>query len=184
MKTSSTAEAREPAISPAIAPADAPAASTREPVVIETRFGEMSFERDDAVYLPRGLFGYADHHDFGIANLADPRLDRFKLLQSLNEPSLSFIVAPLNAEIDLIDAADIDAAGETLSIAPADTAVLLIVATRKVGVETQVSVNLRAPIIVDTQSQTGWQYVLNNSRYPVRHVLMQGVKEADKATVK
>ncbi len=180
MKMSSTAEAQEPAI----APPDALVASTAETVVIETRFGEISFDRDDAIYLPRGLFGYADYHDFGLANLPDPRLEQFKLMQSLTEPSLSFIVAPLNMESDIIDAADIDAASEMLSIARTDTAVLLIVATRKVGVETQVSVNLRAPIIVDTKSQTGWQYVLNNSRYPVRHVLMQGVKEADQAAVK
>lgn len=180
MKMSSTAEAQEPAI----ATPDALVASTRETVIIETRFGEMSFDRDDTIYLPRGLFGYADYHDFGLANLSDPRLEQFKLMQSLTEPSLSFIVAPLNAESDIIDAADIDAAGDVLSIARADTAVLLIVATRKVGAESQISVNLRAPIIVDTKSQTGWQYVLNNSRYPVRHVLMQGVKEADQAAVK
>ncbi len=180
MKMSSTAEAQEPAI----ATPDALVASTRETVVIETRFGEMSFERDDAIYLPRGLFGYADYHDFGVANLPDPKLEQFKLMQSLTEPSLSFIVAPLNMESDIIDAADIDAASEMLSIARADTAVLLIVATRKIGMETQVSANLRAPVIVDTKSQTGWQYVLNNSRYPVRHVLMQGVKQADQAAVK
>lgn len=180
MKTSSTAEAQKTAI----ATPDALVASTRETVVIETRFGEMSFDRDDALYLPRGLFGYADYHDFGLANLSDPRLEQFKLMQSLTEPTLSFIVAPLNAESDTIDAADIDAASDALSIARADTAVLLIVATRKIGMEVQVSANLRAPIIVDTKSQTGWQYVLNNSRYPVRHVLMQGVKEADQAAVK
>lgn len=180
MKMSIAAEAQVPAVEPP----DALAASTRKTVIIETRFGEMSFERDDAVYLPRGMFGYADYHDFGIASLDDARLDQFKLMQSLTEPTLSFIVAPLNAESGLIDAADVDAASKTLSIAPADTAVLLIVATRKVGAETQVSVNLRAPIVIDTQSQTGWQHVLNNSRYPVRHVLMQGVKKADQAEVK
>ena len=102
----------------------------------------------------------------------------------MTEPTLSFIVAPLNPESDIIDAADIDDASERLSIARADTAVLLFVATRKIGVESQISVNLRAPIIIDTKSQTGWQYVLNNSRYPVRHLLMQGVKEADQAAVK
>lgn len=180
MKMSSTAEAQEPAI----AAPNALVASTRETVVIETRFGEMSFDRDNAIHLPRGLFGYADYHEFGIASLPDPKLEQFKLMQSLTEPTLSFIVAPLNTESGIIDAADIDDASERLSIARADTAVLLIVATRKIGVESQISVNLRAPIIIDTKSQNGWQYVLNNSRYPVRHLLMKGMQEADQAAVK
>lgn len=161
-----------------------PVTDARSTVIIDTRFGDMEFDRDSAVYLPRGLFGYADHHDFGIANLPDPRLEQFKLMQSLTDADLSFIVAPLNMDSDTIDAADIDQACEALSIARSDVAVLLIVATRKVGEETQVSVNLRAPIVVDTRSQTAWQYVLSNSRYPVRHVLSQAGKPPELDAVK
>lgn len=180
MNPSNTAEAVQPVEQP-VGMAIAESGAT---VFVETRFGEMAFDRDGAIYFPRGLFGYADHHDFGIANLPDPRLEQFKLMQSLTDADLSFIVAPLNMESDTIAAADVDQACEALSIAPEDAAVLLIVATRKVGADTQVSVNLRAPIIVDMRSRTGWQYVLNNSRYPVRHVLTQGVKVAEPAEVK
>lgn len=161
-----------------------PSAAAGDRVTIETRFGEMAFARNDAITLPRGLFGFADYHDFGIANLPDPRLEQFKLMQCLTEPSLSFIVAPLNMASGTIDAADIDNACGALSIAPENAAVLLIVATRKIGPETQISVNLRAPIIADTASQTAWQHVLNNSRYPVRHVLTQGVRAQEPTGIK
>jgi flagellar assembly factor FliW len=131
----------------------------------------MTFDRAASVYMPRGLLGYAEFHDFALANLPDPKLTQFKLLQSLTEPSLSFVVAPINLENEMIDFADIDAACRALSVAPADAAVLLVVATRRIGDATQISVNLRAPVIVDTRNQTAWQHILSNHRYPVRHVV-------------
>ncbi len=180
MTFSNIAEAQEPA-NLSSSEVFAQAGNT---LIIETRFGEMAFERDNAMYLPRGLFGYADHHNFGLADLPDPKLEQFKMMQSLTDPDLSFIVAPLAMDGDTIDGADIDSACEILSVARENAAILLIVATRKIGMETQISVNLRAPVIVDVISQTGWQHVLNNSRYQVRHVITQGVSTADQAEVK
>jgi len=180
MTFSNTAEAQ----APDTGPTSAPAAHAGDTILIETRFGEMPFERGNTIYLPRGLFGFAEFHDFGLANLPDPKLDQFKMMQSLSDPNLSFIVAPLAMVGDAIDNADIDNACEVLSIPHESAAVLLVVATRKVGPETQVSVNLRAPILVDTTTRTGWQHVLNNSRYEVRHVLTQGVRREDQAEVK
>lgn len=147
-------------------------------VVLETRFGVMTFDRSSSIYMPRGLLGYADFHDFALANLPDPKLTQFKLLQSLTEPSLSFVVAPINLENDLIDFADVESACRTLSISAADAAMLLVVATRRIGDATQISVNLRAPVIIDVRNQTAWQHILSNHRYPVRHVVGMGSSTA------
>ena len=139
--------------------------------VIETRFGEMEFRLEHAIHMPRGMLGYADFHDFGLANMPDPKLDQFKLLQSLSEHELSFIVAPLNPETEAIDPADIRAACEVLSLDPENSIVLLVVSTRRIGQATQISVNLRAPIILDPASRTAYQHVLLNNRYSIRHVI-------------
>ena len=140
-------------------------------VELETRFGVMSFERANAIFMPRGLLGYSEHHDFALANMPDPKLEQFKLLQCLSQPALSFIVAPANMESGIIDEADVQTACRSLGVAEGSVAVLLVVATRKIGAATQVSVNLRAPVILDLNNQTAWQYVLPNNRYPVRHVI-------------
>lgn len=170
--TANPALAHEPAFAPA------PAADDSK-VVLETRFGVMSFDRSAAIYMPRGLLGYADFHDFALANLPDPKLAQFKLLQSLSEPALSFVVAPLPFDNDLIARADIEGACRTLSIAVEDAAMLLVVATRRIGAATQISINLRAPVIVDLRNQAGWQQILSNHRYPVRHVIGMGSRAAD-----
>lgn len=148
-------------------------------VTIETRFGEMAFLLQKAIHMPRGMLGYSDYHEFGLANMPDPKLDQFKLFQCLEEPSLSFIVAPLTPTADMIEAADLEAACETLSIDPANAIVLLVVSTRQIGPATQISVNLRAPIIVDGANQQAHQHVLMNNRYPVRQVIGTATKTAD-----
>lgn len=140
---------------------------------IETRFGEIEFDGDNAVHLPRGLLGYAEYSDFCIVDLPDRRLEPFKLLQSLTEPGLSFVVAPMNADSGIIEDGDLATAAEALSIERENMVALLVVSTRKIGGKVQVSVNMRAPIFIDIKNQTGWQFVLSSSRYSIRHVLSQ-----------
>jgi len=167
------------AVAPAVSGPDSSLAVQDQSVTIETRFGALVFDRENAIYMPRGLMGYADYRDFGITDMPDPRLDQFKLLQSFSEPSLSFAVAPLAMENGLVEACDIADACRMLSVAFENAAVLLIVATRRIANKTQVSVNLRAPVIIDSASRTGWQHVLGNSRYPVRHVIADVNHSAD-----
>ncbi len=45
------------------------------------------------------------------------------------------------------------------------------VSIRNVGGKTRTSVNLRAPVFLDALNRTGWQYVMSNGAYQVRHVL-------------
>lgn len=149
-----------------------------ETMVIETRFGSMEFQLQNTIVMPRGMLGYADHHDFGLANMPDPKLANFKLFQSLDEPSLSFVVTPFNPGPETIDVEDIGTACDALSINPVNAITLLVVSTRQVGPATEISVNLRAPIIIDGRSQKAYQHVLMNNRYPVRQVIGTAAKSA------
>lgn len=157
-----------------IAMQDAPApVNTANPnsILIETRFGPIEFDRDNTIDMTQGLLGFPDVHEFALANLPDERFPQFKLLQCLTDPSLSFIVAPLNIESGAIQPADLDEACDSLDIAREDLAVLIVVSVRKDPTGIQVTGNLRAPVILDTQRQVGRQYVLANSAYPIRQEL-------------
>ena len=161
-----------------IAP-EPPIAVNPDTVTVETRFGDIEFQLENAIHMPRGMLGYAGFHDFGLANMPDPKLEQFKLLQCLAETELSFIVAPLNPGSETIEVSDIELACESLSIEPQNAVVLLVVSTRQIGQTTQISVNLRAPIILDGASQNAYQHVLLNNRYPVRQVIGTAAKAAD-----
>ena len=142
-------------------------------ITIETRFGEIEFDWDKAIYMPVGLLGFPDHHAFGLANLPDAQLDQFKLLQCLTDMTLSFIVAPYNPESEAIEAQDLDNAIASLAIPKEDVSVLLVVTLRpnEQGGGISMSVNLQAPVILDTNRQIAWQSVMPHEKYPVQHQL-------------
>ena len=147
------------------------AESPQAPIVLQTRFGEMTVDPETVLQLPRGLMGFATLHDFALATLPEERYGRFKVLQSIEAPEVSFIVLPYDPTDALIADPDLDAAFETLGVARDQGATLLIVSIRKAGEKAIVSVNLRAPVVIDLKRRTAWQYVLANPEYSVRHAL-------------
>jgi flagellar assembly factor FliW len=141
------------------------------PIVLQTRFGEMTVDPEAVLHLPRGLMGFSNLHDFALAALPSERYGRFQVLQSLEAPEVSFIVLPYQPSDALIAEEDLAAAYQVLGVAPEQGAILLIVSIRKSGEAAAVSVNLRAPLLLDPKRRVGWQHVLPNPEYSVRHTL-------------
>jgi flagellar assembly factor FliW len=138
---------------------------------IESRFGTLEIAADAHVTLPNGLLGFAEFHDFGIAALPEGRHPQFRVLQSLTTEDLAFLVAPLNMDSGAIEEADLSEACTTLGIERNKLAIMLIVTVRRDENGAQVSVNMRAPLFIDTGRMVGRQYVMPNNRYSIRHVL-------------
>jgi flagellar assembly factor FliW len=154
---------------PATAFAEPPFGSADEPTLIETRFGTVEIGPDNVVRVAGGLLGFEGHRDFALVNLPDARLQQFKMLQSLEDPELSFVVVPLGLSTGTIAAADLDEMFESAAI-PRDRAlVLLIVTVRRVDSAVEMTANLRAPLVVDTDSRRARQCVLGNGSYSIRH---------------
>jgi flagellar assembly factor FliW len=168
MLSSNTARAASP--TPPVVPAAAPP-SAEPQIVVESRFGTIVVESESRLAFPQGLLGFSDFHAFGVATLPDGKHPQFRVLQSLEDASLAFLVAPLNIESGAISADDLTEACTTLGIVREDLAVLLIVTVRREGEAAQVSVNLRAPVFVDARRRIARQYVLPNARYAIRHPL-------------
>jgi flagellar assembly factor FliW len=140
-------------------------------MVMATRFGEITVDPAHAIEMPRGLLGFADHRQYVLAPLPDPRFAQFKLLQSLSDPEVSFLVLPIDPATGVLEAVDCDAACSALTIPAEDVVILVIVTIRRIAAEARVSVNLRAPIFVDVGRRRGWQFVMPNGRYPIRQEL-------------
>lgn len=138
-------------------------------VTIDTQFGPMTFTKDQTIHFPTGLLGFGGITEFGIGTLPDPAFGNFKLMKSLDDSGLGFLVLPLEGLPDHIHEDDIKQAREALAIAAEDLAVMLIVTVNKGTEKTTLTVNLRAPILIDTKLRTAVQHVLPNSAYPIRH---------------
>lgn len=153
-------------------PLHAPAAfGPPEYIEIETRFGPISFKTENAIEMPFGLPGFPGRRMFGLSAIADHKLDQFLLFQDLDDAKLCFLVLPLPIGNALLEADDATEALETLGISRANAALLLIVTLRQEQGGVVTSVNLRAPIILDTQRRIARQYVMPNNKYAIRHAI-------------
>lgn len=140
-------------------------------LVIESRFGTLTLAPHASLLFPQGLLGFADCRDFALAELPEGKHPQFKALQCLTDPNLSFLVAPLPSDSSAIDSADVTEACQTMSIEREDLAIVLIVTVRRDDDGAHVSVNLRAPVMIDTRKRIARQYVLPNNKYEIRHKL-------------
>ena len=123
--------------------------------------------------MPHGLVGFPDQQLFGLGNLPSPVPEDFKLLQSLGEPPISFIVLPVaNNEIP-IELADLNNACDAIGFDRDETHVMFLctIQPKEDGEGIDIWANLRAPILFNLHVQQARQYVLPNSHYPMRQRL-------------
>jgi flagellar assembly factor FliW len=148
----------------------APMPAVPEAPPLLTRFGALVLDPDRIIMFPRGLLGFAGQHHYMLTDIPG-NAAAFKLLQSIDDPDLSFVVLPLDRSEGPIAGRDLVAARGALAIDDAALAVLAIVTLRAHAARVDCTVNLRAPLLVDTARRLGYQHVLANDAYSLRHPL-------------
>ena len=155
------------AVSQAVLSAPPPSQPPVQAGPMTTRFGSVAVEPERVVRIPHGLFGFAGRTRFVLTELPDRDVP-FKLLQSVDDPELGFLVLPLVGE-EPIRRRDLEIAGRRAGIAPDALVGLAIVTLRAVPGDVRCTVNLKAPILIDGERRVGMQHVLADERYDVRH---------------
>ena len=140
-------------------------------LLVKTRFGVIAVQPDAVIEMPQGPLGFTQHRRFVLAELPNPKLQQYRLLQSLGDAEVSFVITPLQPESGLIALADIEEACSASGFLVSDALVLLIVTVRQELGRIATTVNLRAPIVLDAERRLARQIVLGNPDYPVRHPL-------------
>jgi flagellar assembly factor FliW len=138
---------------------------------IESRYGNLRVNLDNAIFFPKGLLGLPDFRDFCLAELPNSKTPALKLMQSLNDKDLSFIVLPAGAENKFIDAQDMHECYTATGVAKENILLLFILTIQNVPGNVKVTANIRAPIVVDTAEKLAIQYVFPNNKYDIRHIL-------------
>ncbi|MDG1286089.1 MAG: flagellar assembly protein FliW [Rickettsiales bacterium] len=139
---------------------------------IETRFGEIEVSTENPIVFPQGLLGIAGNFEYALTDFPSEKLAQFKLLQSLNDPTVSFITLPVALDNALIDRADIEKAAQDVGVEELDNlTILLIVSVHRSPHDVKVSANTRAPLFVYVPTRTAVQYVFQNSKYKVQEIL-------------
>lgn len=141
---------------------------------IMSRFGEIFIDPTRGIHFPNGLFGMPNRRLFYLTTITGKEDVLFKILHSLEEPMLSFLVLPLALDNTIIEKSDIvDTCGQ-LSI-PLNELTLLTIVTTHPSKEDRIghnlSLNCRAPLFIDSQKRIGNQVILPSSRYAIQHPL-------------
>jgi flagellar assembly factor FliW len=156
------------------APVAAPVAAELGPddLRVETRFGTYAVASEKTLRFERGLLGFPQAASFALLDLPGEAPQAFRLLQKVDDEKLGFIVLPLMGELEADAEADLQAACAARHIDRAD-AVFLLIATLRPKPEggVDITVNRRAPVLIDGTRMTGVQVVLNDPRYEVQYRL-------------
>jgi flagellar assembly factor FliW len=108
---------------------------------------------------------------FFIAKMPVEKLKSFQVMQSLVDPDTSFAVMPhdlLDHGLVAQDIADIKA---VMEIKGDEMLIMLIASIQHTTSGARLSVNLRAPVFINTDTKEAYQIVLANGKYQVQHFL-------------
>lgn len=145
--------------------------SADESEIIDTRFGKISLQKSNGIAFPRGLLGMPNKLNFFLADFPNKKFEQFKLLQSLDDYSLSFITLPLALQNNVILTEDLTHACKELGISVDNLVTLVIVSVHRSPAGTSISVNARAPLLIDSSQRLATQYVFSTDRYQVQHTI-------------
>ena len=146
-------------------------AAQTESEEIDTRFGKVTVNPRQPIYFASGLLGMPDKLHFSLTHFPSEKMARFKLLQSLDDHALSFITLPVDINNPIIDRADLAQAATDLELTLDEVAVLLMVTVHREAGVAKLSVNARAPLLMDVKRRTATQYVFSHTKYLIRQPL-------------
>lgn len=138
---------------------------------IDSRFGRIVINPHQSIIFPNGMLGMPDKMQFCLTHFPSEKMARFKLLQSLEDHSLSFITLPIDIVNPIIDREDIALAAKDLDVTVDEVAVLLITTVHRDGGKVSLTVNARAPIFMHVGRRVAAQYVFPNTKYQIRQPL-------------
>lgn len=147
--------------------------------LIGTRFGTIDYSDNELISFTEGLIGLPQLTKFLVVPHKED--SPFRWLQSIEEPSLAFLVAnPWHYFPDFApDLSDHDARALHLdgSIQP----VLVCTATVPHGNANEMTLNLLAPIVINCEARIGKQVVLETEAYTIKQRVFQATVEKQPA---
>ncbi len=143
------------------------------------RFGELEIGSDEVIQFPEGILGFADLRQYCLVDPGDETLILW--MQSLVDPNVAFpVLEPKIFKNDYI----VRLSGQELKLLKLDNinqSIVFTILTIPRDV-TQMTANLKAPIVINLKEQVGRQVVLQENEYTLKHLMFKELK-AQLATI-
>jgi flagellar assembly factor FliW len=143
-------------------------------VIIKTgRFGQLSVGNDETIFIPQGILGFPEYRKFCLVDSGDETLILW--LQSIDNPEIAFPV--LEPKIFKTDYAVRLSAAELreLKLENVNQSAVFSILTIPEDV-TQMTANLKAPLVINLKEQIAKQVVLQENEYGIRHEMFKELR--------
>lgn len=146
-------------------------------IIQTTHFGEIEINEEHILEFEEGIIGFEDIKKYGIVNNEDPE-SPFSWIQAIEKPELAFaLINPFAIKKDYDFELPDEDAGALGIDNPSQAAVFSIVVVPEDT--TKISMNLKAPIIVNRESNRAAQIVLDSDKYSVRHFILEELQKQE-----
>ena len=145
-----------------------------------TKFGELFYNDEDIIVFPRGIPGFERNHSWAITGEEESVI---KWLQSLDDAELALPITTPDVVMPEYNARIPDDEIELLGeIQSNDDLALLSVVSIPSSAPWNMTVNLRAPILVNVKTRRAAQVIVLNEDYPLRHPVFSESARAEMKT--
>ncbi|MEM4408312.1 MAG: flagellar assembly protein FliW [Candidatus Caldarchaeum sp.] len=142
-------------------------------IVHSTRFGTFDCPENCIITIKGGILGFPQMERYVI--LQHKEGSPFRWLQSVEEPSLAFLVTdPANFRPDYAPELP-PAIAEELRLEEHTPRIAYVILTIPPGKPEDMTANLAGPILINTESRVGKQIVLNDERWGTKHRVLSEV---------
>ncbi len=132
--------------------------------------GKITYDEDEIIIFEKSIPGFNDVKRFILKEIEG---SSFKLLQSIDDVTVGFVViSPFQVEEDY----EINLSEEvikTLEIKEATDVLLYSLVTLNSKVE-KITVNLKAPVVINVNNKKAEQFIIDKAKYKIKHPLMKG----------
>ncbi|NLJ95905.1 MAG: flagellar assembly protein FliW [Clostridiales bacterium] len=139
-------------------------------MLIKTKhFGEVDLDQDKIIYFENGILGFEDYKKYTILyDNEDGERPDITWLQSIEEPLLAIpIISPFLIIPDYNPTVEDELLKPLGEITP-DNLVVLVSITVPRDI-TQISANLRAPFVINSDTKKGSQIIVEESKYNIKY---------------
>lgn len=132
--------------------------------------GEIIIDQSHIIQFPAGIPGFEEEKEFVLMDMSHVENIAFQALQSIYTPSLAFIVIDPYMLTNAYEFTLDDATIERIAIKHKEDVTIRVIVTVKSPFE-QSTLNLKAPIVINTREKQGKQFIIETDEYATKSPL-------------
>jgi flagellar assembly factor FliW len=148
--------------------------------ILTKRFGLVQVDPSRVLTFPDGLVGFREYKDYVVIDL-EAGGGCLKLLQSLNEPALEFVILDPRWAFQDYGPELLPDDLEGLEAGSPDDLMLLVVVTVPKEVA-KMTANLQAPLVLNPKRRLGKQVIVASPEYTTKHSVLKALGSQVKRT--